>query len=93
MLGCLHPGAEDTQAAGSQREKLFGSPRPPKCGNRGHDSSRNWNCAVLNFTLNDEWKLVTKLEESCFSIPQNVRILKGVQDKIREVMPKGNMEI
>lgn len=48
---------------------------------------------MLNFTLNDEWKLVTKLEESCFSIPENVRILKGVQDKIREVMPKGNMEI
>lgn len=45
---------------------------------------------MLMFILNDEWKLATKLEESCFSTPQCVRILEGIQDKIRDVMPNGN---
>ena len=48
---------------------------------------------MLIFILNDERKLATKLKESCFSTPQCVRILEGIQDKIREVMPNGNKGI
>lgn len=59
--------------------------------NRGHDSGRNWDSAVLIFMLTDKvghhafGKLLLSISV-CWNS-------EGIQDKIREVLPNGNQKI
>lgn len=59
--------------------------------NRGHDSGRNWDSAVLIFMLTDKvghcafGKLLLSISV-CWNS-------EGIQDKIREVLPNGSQKI
>lgn len=81
-LGCLDPESQIAQqpnkplSRGCPEGKAhLEAQNHQEHGNRGHDSIRNWDSDVLIFMINDEWKLATKLEESCPSASQSVIIL------------------
>lgn len=56
-------GSATVGLAGKPRRK---SSRPLRLW-KPYDSGRTWGFVVLIFRLNNEWKLATKHEESCFS--------------------------